>query len=55
MGNQTYNQIVSFILGIAGDCLQGMYVCGKYRDVTLSMPSIFYASLQLTLNGASYN
>lgn len=37
MDNQTYNQIVSFIWGIADDCLRDVYVRGKYRDVILPM------------------
>lgn len=30
--NATYNQIVSFIWGIADDCLRDVYVRGKYRE-----------------------
>lgn len=37
MNNQIYNQIVSFIWGIADDCLRDVYVRGKYRDVILPM------------------
>jgi len=37
MDNQTYNSIVSFIWGIADDCLRDVYVRGKYRDVILPM------------------
>lgn len=37
MDNQTYNQIVNFIWGIADDCLRDIYVRGKYRDVILPM------------------
>lgn len=37
MNNQTYNQIVNFIWGIADDCLRDVYVRGKYRDVILPM------------------
>ena len=33
MDNQVHNQIVSFIGGIADDCLRDVYVRGKYRDV----------------------
>lgn len=33
MDNQVHNQIVSFIWGIADDCLRDVYVRGKYRDV----------------------
>ncbi|APJ13080.1 type I restriction-modification system subunit M [Bacillus safensis] len=40
MNNQTYNQIVSFIWGIADDCLRDVYVRGKYRDVILPMTVI---------------
>lgn len=40
MTNQTYNQIVSFIWGIADDCLRDVYVRGKYRDVILPMTVI---------------
>ncbi len=40
MDNQTYNQIVSFIWGIADDCLRDVYVRGKYRDVILPMTVI---------------
>jgi type I restriction enzyme M protein len=35
MDSQTYNSIVSFIWGIADDCLRDVYVRGKYRDVIL--------------------
>jgi type I restriction enzyme M protein len=38
--NQTYNAIVSFIWGIADDCLRDVYVRGKYRDVILPMTVI---------------
>jgi type I restriction enzyme M protein len=37
MDNQTHNQIVSFIWGIADSCLRDVYVRGKYRDVILPM------------------
>jgi len=40
MDNQSYNQIVSFIWGIADDCLRDVYVRGKYRDVILPMTVI---------------
>lgn len=40
MDNGTYNQIVSFIWGIADDCLRDVYVRGKYRDVILPMTVI---------------
>ena len=40
MENQTYNQIVNFIWGIADDCLRDIYVRGKYRDVILPMTVI---------------
>ncbi|RJR21964.1 MAG: SAM-dependent DNA methyltransferase [Desulfobacteraceae bacterium] len=40
MNNGTYNQIVSFIWGIADDCLRDVYVRGKYRDVILPMTVI---------------
>lgn len=33
MDNQIQNSIVSFIWGIADDCLRDVYVRGKYRDV----------------------
>lgn len=37
MHNQTHNQIVNFIWGIADSCLRDVYVRGKYRDVILPM------------------
>ena len=40
MNNQVHNQIVSFIWGIADDCLRDIYVRGKYRDVILPMTVI---------------
>ncbi len=40
MDNQTHNQIVNFIWGIADDCLRDVYVRGKYRDVILPMTII---------------
>lgn len=40
MDNQTNNQIVSFIWGVADDCLRDVYVRGKYRDVILPMTVI---------------
>jgi type I restriction enzyme M protein len=40
MDIQTYNSIVSFIWGIADDCLRDVYVRGKYRDVILPMTVI---------------
>ncbi len=38
--NQVHNSIVSFIWGIADDCLRDVYVRGKYRDVILPMTVI---------------
>ena len=40
MDSQTHNSIVSFIWGIADDCLRDVYVRGKYRDVILPMTVI---------------
>jgi len=40
MDTQIYNTIVSFIWGIADDCLRDVYVRGKYRDVILPMTVI---------------
>jgi type I restriction enzyme M protein len=40
MDNATYSRIVSFIWGIADDCLRDVYVRGKYRDVILPMTVI---------------
>lgn len=40
MDNQKHNHIVSFIWGIADDCLRDVYVRGKYRDVILPMTVI---------------
>ena len=40
MDNQIQNSIVSFICGIADDCLRDVYVRGKYRDVILPMTVI---------------
>ena len=40
MDNQVQNSIVSFIWGIADDCLRDIYVRGKYRDVILPMTVI---------------
>ena len=40
MDNQEHNSIVSFIWGIADDCLRDVYVRGKYRDVILPMTVI---------------
>lgn len=40
MEKQIYSQIVSFIWGIADDCLRDVYVRGKYRDVILPMTVI---------------
>lgn len=40
MDHQAHNQIVSFIWGIADDCLRDVYVRGKYRDVILPMTVI---------------
>lgn len=40
MDNQSYNQIVNFIWGIADDCLRDVFVRGKYRDVILPMTVI---------------
>lgn len=40
MDNAIHNQIVSFIWGIADDCLRDIYVRGKYRDVILPMTVI---------------
>ena len=40
MDNQLQSTIVSFIWGIADDCLRDVYVRGKYRDVILPMTVI---------------
>lgn len=40
MDAQSHNAIVSFIWGIADDCLRDVYVRGKYRDVILPMTVI---------------
>ena len=40
MDNKVHNAIVSFIWGIADDCLRDIYVRGKYRDVILPMTVI---------------
>jgi type I restriction enzyme M protein len=40
MDTAIYNSIVSFIWGIADDCLRDVYVRGKYRDVILPMTVI---------------
>lgn len=40
MDHKLHNQIVSFIWGIADDCLRDVYVRGKYRDVILPMTVI---------------
>ncbi len=40
MDQATHNAIVSFIWGIADDCLRDVYVRGKYRDVILPMTVI---------------
>ena len=40
MDNQVHSQMVSFIWGIADDCLRDVYVRGKYRDVILPMTVI---------------
>ena len=40
MDNQVHNSIVSFIWGIADDCLRDVYVRGKYRAVILPMTVI---------------
>ena len=37
MNSQIHNSIVSFVWGIADDCLRDVYVRGKYRDVILPM------------------
>ena len=37
LNDATYSRIVSFIWGIADDCLRDLYVRGKYRDVILPM------------------
>ena len=33
MNHAIHNKLVSFIWGIADDCLRDVYVRGKYRDV----------------------
>lgn len=40
MDQLQFNSIVSFIWGIADDCLRDVYVRGKYRDVILPMTVI---------------
>jgi len=37
MNQAAHNKLVSFIWGIADDCLRDVYVRGKYRDVILPM------------------
>jgi len=40
VNDATYSRIVSFIWGIADDCLRDLYVRGKYRDVILPLTVI---------------
>ena len=40
MDDATYSRIVSFLWGIADDCLRDLYVRGTYRDVILPMTVI---------------
>jgi len=40
LDDATYSRIVSFIWGIADDCLRDLYVRGRYRDVILPMTVI---------------
>ena len=40
MSTQQISSLVSFIWGIADDCLRDVYVRGKYRDVILPMTVI---------------
>ena len=50
MDNKVHNAIVSFIWGIADDCLRDVYVRGKYRDVILPMTVIRLANrLRITV------
>ena len=37
MDNQQHTGIVSFIWGIADECLRDVYVLGKYHDIILPM------------------
>lgn len=37
MDHSVHNKLISFIWGIADDCLRDVYVRGKYRDVILPM------------------
>jgi len=37
MNQSVHNKLISFIWGIADDCLRDVYVRGKYRDVILPM------------------
>ncbi|MCX8514410.1 MAG: class I SAM-dependent DNA methyltransferase [Burkholderiales bacterium] len=37
MDTTVYNKLIAFIWSIADDCLRGIYVRGKYRDVILPM------------------
>ena len=37
MNEAVHNKLISFIWGIADDCLRDVYVRGKYRDVILPM------------------
>ena len=47
MDNQVHNSIVSFIWGIADDCLRDIYESVKYRDVILPMTVIRRLDAQL--------
>ncbi|MGL4982198.1 MAG: type I restriction-modification system subunit M [Treponemataceae bacterium] len=49
MDNHLHNTIVSFIWGIADDCLRDVYVRGKYRDVIL--PMVVIRRLDAVLEG----
>jgi hypothetical protein len=40
LSDAAYSRIISFIWGIADDCLRDLYVRGKYRDVILPMTVI---------------
>ena len=54
MDNQIQNSIVSFIWGIADDCLRDVYVRGKYRDVILPMTVIRRLDAMLKYGWNSY-
>ncbi len=53
MDNQIHNTIVSFIWGIADDCLRDVYVRGKYREMMFPKKNVRFIAVNNGVDSAN--